>query len=237
MIRAQSTILLVDSSRFYLTIEAQFLRGTGANILEVQSVEAALAACHDTLPGLIYLDAQIEDGKGLALCRQIKTTPSLSSLPVILLYDQENPSLQQSCVDAGCDGYLSKPLNRQRFLELGRSLLAGIREKRSSCELSVDYRTGIGNHSAKALDISSGGVFLQTPERFPLGETFKLEIHLGSEKQQGPRICCDGSIAWENRPEEPVKPHLPEGYGVKFTVVPPQAAAILNGFLKTLKMS
>jgi len=236
-VNQKASILLVDDSRFYLTIEGQFLKSTGAHIVEAQTLEAASIACRERKPDLIYLDAHLEGGQGIGLCRQLKTTPQLNTVPVIHLFDQEDPAQLDRCLDAGCDGYLTKPLSRQRFLELGRSLLAGIREKRSPCELRVDYRIGAEPRSGNALDISSGGVFLQASERLVVGDSLKLEIHLRSGNEVGPRIFCDGSIAWENRPNEPVKPHLPEGYGVKFTVVPPQTAAILNGFLKTLNGS
>ena len=65
---------------------------------------------------------------------------------------------------AGCEGVLSKPLDRRRFLELGRSFLAGIRENRRLCLFRVRYRVGEKLFIGKGLDISGGGLFLESAE-------------------------------------------------------------------------
>lgn len=231
------TILLVDDSRFFLTLERQFLQSTPANIVEVTSAEQALALCRRKKPDLIYMEYGLPGICGAECCLQLKADPDLRSIPVILLCDELRPELADICRQSGCDGFLAKPLDRRRFLELGRSLLAGIREERKNCLLQVRFRRGDRTFIAKGLDISNGGIFLESSETLETGEILKLEIQLSRSEEQGPWIFCTGTVVWINTLEKPFKPNHPEGYGVKFTVTTLQASGVLNGFLKSLEKS
>lgn len=229
-----ATILLVDSSKFFLTMERQFLSKTPASVVEAQTVEQALSLCRLQKPDLIYLDFALPGTNGPDFCRQLKADPGLNPVPIILLYDEAHPEQLDLSQQAGCDGVLTKPLDRRRFLELGRSLLAGIREPRRSCRLPVRFRRGKRLCTGEGLDISSGGLFLKCPETLEPGEALKVEIQLSLPGEEGPWIFVSGNVIWVNTPDGPLKSNHPEGYGVKFTVMSTQASAVLNGYLKKL---
>jgi len=228
------TILLVDDSRFFLTLQRQFLQATPAELAEAKSAEQALAQCRQKKPDLIYMDLELAGISGADCCRQIKADPQLRSVPVVLLCDETHPEQIDFCRQAGCDGVLTKPLDRRRFLELGRSLLAGIREKRKGCTLRIRFRLDERLCIGKGLDISSGGLFLECGETLKPGDSLKLEIQLSRVGEAGPWIFCSGTVVWINTLEKPFKPNHPEGYGVKFTVISAQALGVLNGFVKSL---
>jgi Tfp pilus assembly protein PilZ len=143
------------------------------------------------------------------------------------------PGEENDCLLAGCDGVLLKPLDRHRFLEVGRSFLAGIRERRRSCVVSATVQSAILNFSARGLDISSGGIFLDTATKLPIGTAVHLNLHLARPHETGPHIDCQGVVAWHNLKENPQKPNHPVGLGIKFQALPTQTVSILNGFLHT----
>lgn len=231
-----TTILLVEPSRFFLTMEHQFLRTTPASIIEAQTVAQAEALCRRQPPDLIYMDLEMQSGGtgGADFCRRLKADPNLATVPVVLLYDEAHPEQRELCRQAGCDGVLSKPLNRRRFLELGRSLLAGIRERRRPCDAEVRLRSGDGTYTGRALDISSGGLFLTCPEELTPGLPLRLEVQLAGPDGKGPWMLGSGTVAWINTHPDPVRPEHPRGYGIRFTVLSPQSEAVLNGFLKAI---
>lgn len=236
MSQSISTILLVEESRFFLTIEKQFLRNVPAEILEATTAAEALSLCRDRAPHLIYMAHELTGECGASCCRTLKADEKLRNIPVVLIYDNDRPEHETVCRNAGCDALLIKPLDRHRFLEIGRSFLAGIRERRRSCRIEIHATAEARRIEGQGLDISSGGIFLETAETLHVGTVLQLELHLTRTREHGPRIRCVGIVAWINTRENPMKPNHPVGYGIKFTDVPVQSLGILNGFLKTLAM-
>ncbi len=228
MEQSPSKILLVDESRFFLTIEKQFLRNIPVTLLETQSATQAIAFCRAEKPQLIYLAQEITGMPGTQCCLQIKADPTLRQIPIIMVCE---PGEENSCHLAGCDAVLLKPLDRHRFLEVGRSFLAGIRERRRSCMVSATVKSEIINFAARGLDISGGGIFLDTAAKLPIGTTVHLNIHLARPHETGPHIDCQGVVAWHNTKENPQKPNHPVGLGIRFNPLTTQTAAVLNGFL------
>ena len=73
-------ILIVDGSRFFRSIEKQFLSKTPAEILEAESGEEALAVWKDQNPELLYVAAGLPDMPGVDLCQKIKKLALSKSL-------------------------------------------------------------------------------------------------------------------------------------------------------------
>lgn len=232
---AQPTILLVDDSRFFLTIEKQFLKNVPAHVLEAQSAEGAMDLCRKQPPDLIYMSCELPGTSGFECCRRMKSDGQFGPVPVILICDSDRPEQVELCKQAGSNAILIKPLDRHRFLEIGRSFLSGIREKRRHCLFRVRGAAGERKFTGKGLDISGGGMFLQTSEALAAGDILNLEIQLSrTDQSAGPWITCTGLVAWVNAKENPLKPSHPLGFGVKFSEVAQQSLAVLNGFLKSL---
>jgi len=228
------TILLVDPSKFFLTIQKQFLNRLPVEIVEATNAADARAACVTRRPGLVYLARELPDLDGIDCCRQLKNDPRLQSLPIILVCPEQTADTDDITRRSGCDAVLVKPLERRRFLEIGRSFLAGFREARRTCLLPVQMRNNSEKVFARGLDISSGGVFLKSDAQFPIGSILDLEIQLSRDGEPGPKINCQGRIPWINTAENPTKPYHPVGFGVQFIDLPTTSQHVLNGFLRTL---
>lgn len=232
MEQSQPKILLVDESRFFLTIEKQFLRNIPVTLLETQSAAQAILLCRDEKPQLIYLAQEIAGMSGMKCCLQIKADPELRHIPIVMVCE---PGEEKDCLLAGCDGILVKPLDRHRFLEIGRSFLAGIRERRRSCLISVKGQNESVMFNAHGLDISSGGIFLDTSTPLAIGTAVHLDIHLARPHETGPHILCQGVVAWHNTKGKPQKPSHPVGLGIRFNPLATQSSAIINGFLRSFE--
>lgn len=85
---------------------------------------------------------------------------------------------------------------------------------RKSCLINADYRVKGNSFRSYILDISIGGVFIETNERVPVGEKITLNFSLPNLAQP---FTMAGKIAWSG----------PQGFGVKFEGVPkPEGKAI-----------
>lgn len=232
---ASSSILLVDESKIFLTIERQFLRTALATLHEARSAAEALALCQEKRPHLVYISYELPGQNGAEFCRALKQDPQLRRIPVIVICEEARPDQVAASEKAGCDGVLVKPLDRLRFLEVGRSFLVGIRELRRSCMVTARYRGKPGDFTTRGLDISSGGVFLASNEHPPLGEMLQLQIQLCRPGGDGPWIEAAGAVAWINERINPTKPSHPPGFGVRFTDMTVQASGALSDYLTAME--
>jgi CheY-like chemotaxis protein len=233
----KTRILLVESSLFFLTMEKQFLSRMPVTVMEANSAEQALECCCNTPPNLIYLSSDLKDQSGAECCRQIKSTETLKSIPIIMICTDDESDSSSLIRRSSCDAVLCKPLDKIRFIEIGRSFLAGFREHRRPCLITVHIRNNISLVAAKALDISSGGLFLKSPEKLPVGTLLSLEMNLARPGEVGPLITCTGRVSWHNTAECPFKPYHPVGFGLKFIDLPDSIRNVLNGFLRALDAS
>jgi Tfp pilus assembly protein PilZ len=92
---------------------------------------------------------------------------------------------------------------------------ASMRENpRKHCLINADYRIKGSSFRSYILDISIGGVFIETNDRFSVGESVILNFNLPDSPQP---VSVPGKIAWSG----------PQGFGVKFEGLPsPQGRAI-----------
>lgn len=99
----------------------------------------------------------------------------------------------------------------------------GMRENpRKTCLINADYRIKQRHFRSYILDISIGGVFIETPDRFPVGEGVVLNFTLPNQTQP---YAIPGRIAWSG----------PRGFGVKFEPIPPQQGHAISTFVKQKK--
>ena len=127
-------ILLVEDSRMdvELTLDA-FREARLANTISVASNgQAALDYLFGRgsyadrtaypLPNLILLDLKLPGIDGHMVLRQIKATPELKRLPVIILTSSKEEGDRALSYDNGANSYLVKPVSFEGFLDVVRQL-------------------------------------------------------------------------------------------------------------------
>ena len=223
-------VLLVDSSKFFRTIEKQFLMKTPVEVLEAETGEVGLQISKAQKPDLIYLSYELSDMDGIEFCRKLKSDFGIRSIPIIMICDENKPEHIDSCRKSGSDGVLTKPIDRHKFTELGRHFLPSIREPRRTCLFPVEFKVAGEEYVGKCLDLSSGGLFIDSPEHFGVGKVFEMNFVLPGQKDQA--IKCRGSIAWYNDRPNPTKPNYPLGFGVRFVDISQVALSAIEAFTK-----
>ena len=214
-------ILLADDSRFFRAIETQFLQKTPVEILEAGDCETALALIRNEKPDLVYMAFSLSKNSGADCCQTVKNDLVLRSIPVVVVCDQGEPGQSEIARQKGCDAFLVKPLDRHSFLQVGRQFLDGIREHRQPSFFPVTFTAKEEEFKGKCLDISGGGMFVESQADIPTGTqvclTFKLPDGLATQ------ITCNAEISWLNRKPNPMKPHYPHGLGIMFIDLPMSA--------------
>ena len=212
------SILLADDSRFFRAIESQFLQKTPAEILEADDCDTALTIVRNERPDLVYIAFSLPPFGGADCCQRIKKDPELRTIPVVLVCDPDAPDQPEISRLKGCDACLSKPLDRHSFLQVGRQFLQGIREHRQPSFFPVTIIAGGEELSGKCLDISGGGMFVESKADLAPGTEIQLNFKLPGGL--GEQLSCNAVVSWLNRKPNPMKPHYPHGLGIMFVKLP-----------------
>jgi ribonuclease P protein subunit RPR2 len=117
-------LLLVDDDPGLRALVSATFDDVAVDVVEADSAAAARAAISDEVPDVIVLDVVMPRESGLDLCRELKSTPSTASLPIVLL--SGSADLDRRGRDAsGADAYLPKPFSPLQLLDLVERLAGG----------------------------------------------------------------------------------------------------------------
>lgn len=98
----------------------------GYRLLEAEQAVQALEILKTNIPDLILMDINMPDMDGYTLTNAIKAMPGLSNIPIIAITANVMKGDREKTLQAGCDGYIEKPIDIDRFPEqLSRFLQLG----------------------------------------------------------------------------------------------------------------
>jgi DNA-binding response OmpR family regulator len=116
-------ILIVDDS---LTVRSDLEEAFGDEQLETIScatIAAARAMLEEEPIGLIVLDVLLPDGDGIDLLKEIRATPKLAELPVLILSTEAEVRDRIRGLTTGSNDYVGKPYEREYVMARARELL------------------------------------------------------------------------------------------------------------------
>lgn len=110
------TILVVEDNALNMKLVCALL-GLGAfRVLEAADAETGLEVAGRELPDLILMDIQLPGMDGLAAIRRLKSDDRLRHIPVVALTSYAMAGDARKATEAGCNGYLTKPIDTRSFL-------------------------------------------------------------------------------------------------------------------------
>jgi CheY-like chemotaxis protein len=116
-------ILVVEDNPANMRVIRMLLRSKGYTLLEATDGEEALAVAREGRPDLIIMDIQLPKMDGLEVTRRLRRTPEFKQTPIIALTASAMEGDRDKIIAAGCDEYVSKPVNTRRFPELVAEML------------------------------------------------------------------------------------------------------------------
>lgn len=73
--------------------------------------------CDSRIAYLLLLDIRMPRVDGVEVLRQIKADPDLKKMPVIMITTTDDPREIENCHGLGCNSYIAKPIDYDRFVE------------------------------------------------------------------------------------------------------------------------
>jgi len=92
------------------------LESVGHEVLQAEDGETGLAIAREALPDLVLMDIQLPRMDGLEATARLKADAATASIPVCALTALAMKGDEERIRAAGCDGYISKPIQYREFL-------------------------------------------------------------------------------------------------------------------------
>jgi two-component system cell cycle response regulator DivK len=124
---AGERILAVDDNPVNLALLRAVLQSRGYDLRLAQNADEALAALPAFQPRLILMDLQLPGQDGLSLTRQLRGDPASAGIVIIAVTSYAMKGDRERALAAGCDDYVTKPIDTRalpaliaRYLASGR---------------------------------------------------------------------------------------------------------------------
>jgi len=122
---AGEPILIVDDNPTNLKLARVVLAGEGYEVRVAVDAEEAMAMLGGFHPRLILMDLQLPGMDGLTLTRLLKGDPATSDVTILALTAYAMKGDEEKARQAGCDGYITKPIDTRALPAVIAGILAG----------------------------------------------------------------------------------------------------------------
>jgi len=117
------SILIVDDVPANLKLASVLLSKLGYQIHTASTAEEALEIAKKIRPRLVLADIRLPGMDGLEMTRLLKSSPETQNTVVVAVTAFAMKGDEQKALEAGCDGYITKPINVKAFPTLIRQYL------------------------------------------------------------------------------------------------------------------
>lgn len=115
---ARERILLVEDNPMNRRVAEFLLKSQGYIVYEARDGQEALELVKAHLPDLILMDLQLPGLDGFTTTRIIKQDATTKGIPVVALTAYAMRGDAERAMEAGCDGYITKPIDPDEFPEI-----------------------------------------------------------------------------------------------------------------------
>jgi CheY-like chemotaxis protein len=110
-------IMIVEDHPVNLKLAKDLLEIEGFEVYPCADAESAQVALRNVQPDMILMDVALPGMDGLELTRILKARKQTKDITIIALTSFAMITDKERVMDAGCDGYITKPINTRKFSE------------------------------------------------------------------------------------------------------------------------
>lgn len=115
---SSASILVVDDNPANLKLMKFLLTLRGYEVRTAEDAEQAKTELELALPDLVLMDVQLPGVDGLTLTRELRQSPRTQRLVIVAVTAYAMMGDLQRAMLAGVDGYITKPIRKEPFLEV-----------------------------------------------------------------------------------------------------------------------
>ena len=128
---SRNKVLVVEDNPLNLELVTVLLEARGHLVWQARTAEEALRLAQKVLPDVVLMDLSLPRMDGLAATKALRADPATGHLPVIALTAHAMKGDEQSALNAGCDGYLAKPINTRTFAARVAAFIEAARSRKT----------------------------------------------------------------------------------------------------------
>jgi two-component system cell cycle response regulator DivK len=118
-------ILVVDDNNDSRELVVKVLKNQGYEMIEAIDGEDALEKAVSEKPDLILMDISIPKINGYEVTKRLKSLEEVKEIPVVALTAHAMRGDRAKALEAGCEGYISKPINVRELPVQVKSYMRG----------------------------------------------------------------------------------------------------------------
>ena len=111
-------VLVVDDNEVNLKVASSLVARLGHAVEVARDGRQALAAIASASPDVVLMDCHMPVLDGLEATRRLRLEPRFFRLPVIALTADVMSAQIKTCLDAGCDAHVAKPIDLRNLLSV-----------------------------------------------------------------------------------------------------------------------
>ncbi len=119
-----ATVLLVEDTEDNRQMMRRLLEMSGFRVVEATNGQEAVSAASRVRPEIILMDLSLPLVDGLAATRKIRVLPGLERVPIVAVSAHDSADFHNEALAAGCDAYVTKPIDYSELEEVVVRLLS-----------------------------------------------------------------------------------------------------------------
>jgi CheY-like chemotaxis protein len=117
-------ILIIEDNPLNLELATDLLEVNGFVVASAATAEEGLRLARELLPDLVLMDFSLPGMDGLSATRNLKADPATHHLAIVGLTAHAMKGDEELALNAGCDGYLTKPIDTRTFVAAVKKFIA-----------------------------------------------------------------------------------------------------------------
>ena len=222
----QKCILVVDDSKLFLFLSQTIFRRVGSKVVTATSGMQALQLANSILPDVIILDLIMPDMRGDEVCSRLKSDPKTSQIPIIIVTVCGDTDTIEKCMKAGCDDFITKPVDQELLLRKVADLLNIPHRKQIRILVRIDVKAkGKGKiFFGTTENLSEGGMFFIAEQLIDVRDKVEVRFFLPGSKEEIVAIAEVLRVDKESYQKS-------YGYGIRFTDITEDCLKRIRNFI------
>lgn len=108
-------VLVIEDNEQNLYLIRYILESCGHEVFSAMDGREGIELAAKLLPDMILLDIQLPVMDGYAVARALRQNPGLADIPIIAVTSYAMPGDKEKAMEAGCSGYIEKPIDPDNF--------------------------------------------------------------------------------------------------------------------------
>jgi CheY-like chemotaxis protein len=120
----KTRVMLVEDNPMNSRLVEYVLERDDFSVIVMASAEDAIRAAAEDPPDIMLMDIQLPGMDGLEATRQLKKNPVTAKIPIVAITAHAMTGDKERIRAAGCEGYISKPINTRELADTVRKYLS-----------------------------------------------------------------------------------------------------------------